>query len=766
MFTENSVISASYILDSRGCFANLTPCDTGCSTGCDTHGRTRSGSEPRGRGDSSRGSASARQQTPPIRHLTRRGEVWYFRKRVPERFRVLGTRAAVCLSLRTASLAEAAARSLQLLPALETVWGWVDMNMVSARPMPASAIEQVVNEILIRELARIIHEAEGSLARTRQEAQAILDRLDGTRTELRDEAARRDFARAKAPAAVAARTLGYHASDEAEVRQRLYARSFSAIRQAAAFEQTFEEGGTAEESAASAGISPQIVSEARLRMTGRGVTVETAFDAAIDRKYANSRDNQNHARAARRMALDFWGNVPLSSLTEADFVDLLLFARRLPARHGRNHGNNRHVRDRPLLDKRLEVELADAQDADLRMTVERLDLPEREKATLLREKLIPRLNMITLKKHHAFIRAAFLAAKDHLDFPSAVMPSVFSTFQAKAKVAAERETADGRPLAQRRRRRMSWSDERLTALFSSPIYAGCRPRRRYLAGDTIIRDAIYWCPLIVATAGLRPEEALQLGKTDIVRRNGILALHVHDSKTESSERYVPVPEILLRLGFAEWVKAQRMVPGSFLFPEVADLETQSRLSEIFGGRFTSIRKGLEIADAAEDFYALRRTCNSRLTAAGVPHPDCQALLGHKHGDITNLHYTDRRLKELKQLIDRINYHLEVAVSPLHDFPVIVACRLDERPRVWLEMSLDAHGYARRVAWTTGEEHVSVLIAPLRSWPGYGDGDADGNAGAIPASDAATEIAARLGDREPKFRTDDEVMAWEYLMSLA
>ena len=50
------------------------------------------------------------KQRPPIRHLIRRGEVWYFRKRVPERFRVLGVRAVVCLSLRTASLAEAAAR--------------------------------------------------------------------------------------------------------------------------------------------------------------------------------------------------------------------------------------------------------------------------------------------------------------------------------------------------------------------------------------------------------------------------------------------------------------------------------------------------------------------------------------------------------------------------------------------------------------------------------------------------------------------------------
>ena len=149
------------------------------------------------------------------------------------------------------------------------------------------------------------------------------------------------------------------------------------------------------------------------------------------------------------------------------------------------------------------MEAADAADADLRAAVERLDIPEREKRELIRAGLTPRLNMKTLGKHHAFIRAAFIAAKDHLDHGGPVMPVVFSTFKARAKVMAETEAAEGRSLSQRRRRRLSWSDERLTTLFTSPIYSGCRRARRHMKGDEIIRDAIYWCPLIVATAGLR-----------------------------------------------------------------------------------------------------------------------------------------------------------------------------------------------------------------------------------------------------------------------
>ena len=103
----------------------------------------------------------------------------------------------------------------------------------------------------------------------------------------------------KAPAAEAALSLGYCTSADPDVRQRLYARSFAAVRQVTAFEKRLEEGDTVEESAERTGILPQIVSEARQRMTGRGVTVEAAFDASIERKYAGSRDNQNHAPVPR-----------------------------------------------------------------------------------------------------------------------------------------------------------------------------------------------------------------------------------------------------------------------------------------------------------------------------------------------------------------------------------------------------------------------------------------------------------------------------------
>jgi hypothetical protein len=123
-------------------------------------------------------------------------------------------------------MGEAAARSERLLTALEATWVLIDLKMMSERPLPASGIEQVVNEVMIRELTRIILDTEGSLARSREEAEAILARAEAERAELKSAAARRDYTRAKEPAADALQALGFHASPDPDTRQRLYARTF------------------------------------------------------------------------------------------------------------------------------------------------------------------------------------------------------------------------------------------------------------------------------------------------------------------------------------------------------------------------------------------------------------------------------------------------------------------------------------------------------------------------------------------------------------
>ena len=63
----------------------------------------------------------------------------------------------------------------------------------------------------------------------------------------------------------------------------------------------------------------------------------------------------------------------------------------------------------------------------------------------------------------------------------------------------------------RPKRRMSWSLEHVSQLLRSPIYFGTsslkqRSRKATARKKIIIRDAIYWVPLIMITMGVRPEE--------------------------------------------------------------------------------------------------------------------------------------------------------------------------------------------------------------------------------------------------------------------
>ncbi len=153
----------------------------------------------------------------------------------------------------------------------------------------------------------------------------------------------------------------------------------------------------------------------------------------------------------------------------------------------------------------------------------------------------------------------------------------WSSSRSRLQFRRRAATADNRnpdPLALRvteEKKRSVWS-------FSSGS-AICSPRRStpdasasFVAGGRASRSSAtlsHWLPLIQFTIGPRPEEAAALRK-DLVRlRDGILCFAFEmrpdaRQKNEASERLVPVSDLLLRLGFAEWWREQLMLPGDFL----------------------------------------------------------------------------------------------------------------------------------------------------------------------------------------------------------
>ncbi|NNU79891.1 hypothetical protein HMH01_05500 [Halovulum dunhuangense] len=142
-------------------------------------------------------------------------------------------------------------------------------------------------------------------------------------------------------------------------------------------------------------------------------------------------------------------------------------------------------------------------------------------------------------------------------------------------------------------------------------------------------------------------------------------------KNEQSRRILPIPQILLDLGFREWVVAKRKTGETWLFPEIQPDKSHGRRSQIFGDRLRNLFKTLKLQDAREDIYAMRRTLSSKLMGLGIDTGTRQRILGHLEGTTIDRHYSDHGLLELKDLLDAVDYGIEVGSDRRFGFPIIV-----------------------------------------------------------------------------------------------
>lgn len=132
----------------------------------------------------------------------------------------------------------------------------------------------------------------------------------------------------------------------------------------------------------------------------------------------------------------------------------------------------------------------------------------------------------------------------------------------------------------RRDKRLPFSMAQLRAIFSAPLYTGCRDDEHGYAipGPNKPRNARFWIPLVAMFAGLRLNEACQLDVADVRWVEGIACFVVTERsdeiandkrlKTDSSERVVPIHSTLIDLGFMSFVERRRSADEIKLFAEV------------------------------------------------------------------------------------------------------------------------------------------------------------------------------------------------------
>ncbi|WP_170764604.1 hypothetical protein [Ruegeria lacuscaerulensis] len=208
----------------------------------------------------------------------------------------------------------------------------------------------------------------------------------------------------------------------------------------------------------------------------RFIAGEIMLSGAIESAVVNatSQDMARKYAATGAIALEFWGDIALSTVSTEHVKDLMWFVQRIPALHGKKHGNNRFVKDRQNATKREEVELADLHDAECRTKIEHdtsLSLPE-QRARLV-EVLIPRLTMTTVGHHLDWLHAIFRNAQETLRYKGQIRFLTTNKMQQHIKVQSEKNKD---PLFFRKEKpkdRDSWSQDRLRKLLLSPIFTGC-----------------------------------------------------------------------------------------------------------------------------------------------------------------------------------------------------------------------------------------------------------------------------------------------------
>lgn len=182
----------------------------------------------------------------------------------------------------------------------------------------------------------------------------------------------------------------------------------------------------------------------------------------------------------------------------------------------------------------------------------------------------------------------------------------------------------------------------------------------------------YWMPRISLTTGMRSNEILQLTKKDVRQVSGVWVFDInqeHDEETglakkvkrDNSKRLVPLPDVLIRSGFLDFVSS---LPNGRLFSCVS-LGADGAYSSTYGKIFNALLKELGLKPPVSsmtklDFHSLRHTFRANSRAFGVPSEMADLLGGWKDqgqrtsGDEYGLHF-ESFIQELKRSVDLIDY---------------------------------------------------------------------------------------------------------------
>ena len=259
---------------------------------------------------------------------------------------------------------------------------------------------------------------------------------------------------------------------------------------------------------------------------------------------------------------------------------------------------------------------------------------------------IDRMSDRNVNKVLGFVRAFWNWAESQYDD---VPPNPFNRMNLRLKTKARDE-------------RFPFSTEQLQKIFDAPLFTGCKsPKSWLVAGDHVPADqGIYWVPLIGLFSGARAGEIIQLHVDDIREEGGVLHFCITDDgegqsvKTDSSLRTIPVHPMLKKLGFEKFVAAQRKKGGRLFpdFPKAAD----GYYSTAYSPRFNRFLKDIGVKTDKHTFHSFRHSFEDGCRNSRIPLEFINALQGHSDGGMAARYGTGvMRLRLLNEEMEKLDY---------------------------------------------------------------------------------------------------------------
>ncbi|NKL30165.1 integrase [Rhizobium leguminosarum bv. viciae] len=191
--------------------------------------------------------------------------------------------------------------------------------------------------------------------------------------------------------------------------------------------------------------------------------------------------------------------------------------------------------------------------------------------------------------------------------------------------------------------------EEVKPIFSSPIYTGSLndQRGRGKPGPHVFHDAAYFLPIILTYLGGRRKEFAGLALDDVAEDDHGLVLILRTNefrrlKNEQSKRVLPLPDEVVRLGFMDYCVALKDLGYRAVFPDLISDKTLNDPGDRFYDVFLPIMKSCLGENLwGHAVHALRHGMADTLKQAGVSPEVIDDISGRlSDGSETNTRYTN------------------------------------------------------------------------------------------------------------------------------